>query len=72
MLKYGWRTDMRRMGARPTADFLTLGAADHGVLTSSSPSADDAPLLDAYSATIVNVVERVGPAVGFVSIRRAW
>ena len=62
---------MRRMGARPTADFLTLGAADHGVLANSSPSADDVLLLDAYSSTIVSVVERVGPAVGFVSIRRA-
>ncbi|MEO8187946.1 MAG: trypsin-like peptidase domain-containing protein, partial [Burkholderiaceae bacterium] len=31
---------------------------------------DDAPLLDAYSTTIVSVVERVGPAVGFVSIQR--
>ena len=31
---------------------------------------DDVPLLDAYSTTIVSVVERVGPAVGFVSIQR--
>jgi S1-C subfamily serine protease len=30
----------------------------------------DAPLLDAYSRTIVDVVERVGPAVGLVSVRK--
>ena len=31
---------------------------------------DDGPLLDAYSAAIVNAVERVGPAVALVSVRK--
>jgi S1-C subfamily serine protease len=31
---------------------------------------DDGPLLDAYSASIVRAVERVGPAVALVSVRK--
>ncbi len=31
---------------------------------------DDAGLLDAYSATVTRIVERVGPAVGAISVRR--
>ena len=61
---------MLRMGARPTSDFLPPGAADYGVLADATARVDDASLLDAYSTTIVSVVERVGPAVGFVSIQR--
>ena len=61
---------MLRMGARPTSDFLLPGAADYGVRPDTTARVDDASLLDAYSTTIVSVVERVGPAVGFVSIQR--
>ena len=61
---------MRPMGARPTSDFLPPGDADYGVLADATAPVDDVPLLDAYSTTIVGVVERVGPAVGFVSIQR--
>jgi S1-C subfamily serine protease len=31
---------------------------------------DDAGLLDAYSSTVIEVVDRVGPAVGAISVRR--
>jgi S1-C subfamily serine protease len=58
------------MGARPTSDLLPIGAADCDLLGAAPASGDDSPLLDSYSATIVNVVERVGPAVGFVSMQR--
>ncbi len=61
---------MRRMGARPNLNFLPLGTADHGLLAAAPAGVDDASLLDAYSSTIVSVVERVGPAVGFVSMQR--
>ena len=60
---------MLRMGARPTSDFLPPGAADYGVPADATARVD-ASLLDAYSTTIVSVVERVGPAVGFDSIQR--
>ena len=61
---------MLRMGARPISDFLPSGAADYGVLPDATTRIDDAPLLDAFSTTIVWVVERVGPGVGFLSIQR--
>lgn len=41
-----------------------------GATGSRSSPRNDATLLDAYSRTIVGVVERVGPAVGFVSVRK--
>ena len=53
------------MGARP---LLVAAASDFSV--HSTPSAVDATLLDAYSRTIVDVVARVGPAVGFVAVRK--
>ncbi len=53
------------MGDRP----LFIGAGDEPV-SASVPPQTDATLLDAYSRTIVGVVERVGPAVGFVSVRK--
>jgi S1-C subfamily serine protease len=53
------------MGARPL-----LVAANGDFSLHSTPSTADAPLLDAYSRTIVDVVERVGPAVGFVAVRK--
>jgi S1-C subfamily serine protease len=50
-------------------DFETLfTAADDLAPVAGSTGTDDAAL-DAYSATIVRVVERVGPAVGFVAVR---
>jgi S1-C subfamily serine protease len=36
----------------------------------AAAATDDAALLDAYSATIVRAVERVGPSVGLVSVRK--
>jgi S1-C subfamily serine protease len=60
-----------RMGAR---DFLHVDLPD-GAAAASAPGSDaatpapagDADLLDAYSQTITQVVERVGPAVGLIS-----
>jgi len=53
------------MGERP--QFV---AANGGLSAQAAAPAVEAPLLDAYSRTIVDVVERVGPAVGFVSVRK--
>jgi len=53
------------MGDRP----LFVAADGERAARSEALSADSA-LLDAYSRTIVSVVERVGPAVGFVSVRK--
>jgi S1-C subfamily serine protease len=53
------------MGARP--DGIIAGAADGG----AEPVEVDREALDAYSRTIVDVVERVGPAVGMIEARRA-
>ncbi len=54
------------MGARP--NFV---ASDLPATASTTPgAAGDDTLLDAYSRTIVEVVERVGPAVALVQIRR--
>lgn len=52
--------------------FVDLESVDPAA---SAPSAQpaataDADLLDAYSRTIVDVVDRVGPAVGFIAVRR--
>jgi len=44
------------------------GAAPH--IPSPEPAAIDPPLLDAYSRTVVDVVERVGPAVASVAVSR--
>jgi S1-C subfamily serine protease len=52
-------------------DLRTLA---HDDAPESSPSApdqgNDGPLLDAYSASIVRAVERAGPAVALVSVRK--
>jgi len=45
-------------------------AADGERAARSEALSADSALLDAYSRTIVSVVERVGPAVGFVSVRK--
>jgi S1-C subfamily serine protease len=58
------------MGARPDLDLVAIGAADHDRNSAAPAAAKDARLLDAYSSTVVAVVERVGPSVGFVSTRR--
>jgi S1-C subfamily serine protease len=57
--------------------FLTVGtsaagSADEppGAAPPADPPADDAPLLDAYSTAIIAAVERVGPAVALVSVRK--
>jgi S1-C subfamily serine protease len=60
---------MGRMGARPEFDLVALGATEHD-RNAAAPAAPDGRLLDAYSKTIVDVVERVGPAVGYVSTQR--
>lgn len=54
------------MGDRPSFVSAAGAAASPGMPTSA-----DASLLDAYSRTVVGVVERVGPAVGFVSVRKS-
>ncbi|MGE5338396.1 MAG: S1C family serine protease [Gemmatimonadota bacterium] len=54
------------MGDRPAF----IGAGDE-LASAPAPPQADAALLDAYSRTIVGVVERVGPAVGFVSVRKS-
>jgi S1-C subfamily serine protease len=53
------------MGARPEGTIA--GAAEGG----AEPVEADREALDAYSRTIVDVVERVGPAVGMIEARRA-
>jgi S1-C subfamily serine protease len=53
------------MGARPL--FI---AADGDLASPAATALADAQVLDAYSRTIVSVVERVGPAVGFISVRK--
>src|SRR5262245_3347730 len=61
------RTQMPPMGAQP------LFVADDGAAPDVGPGAtsqSDAQLLDAYSRTIVDVVERVGPAVASVAVTR--
>src|ERR1700741_1640605 len=57
---------MAPMEARPlfVADD---GAASH---SPSEPATGDTPFLDAYSRTVVDVVERVGPAVVSVAVAR--
>lgn len=56
------------MGARP----LFVAAGEAAAAPPPAPrTADDAALLDAYSRTVVGVVERVGPAVGYVAVKRA-
>jgi S1-C subfamily serine protease len=55
----GFESELRWLALADAA-----GAADAG-----RPPAD-APLLDAYSAAIVGAVERAGPAVALVSVRR--
>jgi S1-C subfamily serine protease len=54
------------MGARP----LFVAADEAPAAVPAASARDDAPLLDGYSRTVVDVVERVGPAVGFVQVRR--
>jgi len=53
------------MGARQS-----FVAADGNLASPSVSAQTDAQLLDAYSRTIVSVVERVGPAVGFITVRK--
>jgi len=58
------------MGDRP----LFIAAGADAVAADSGPGAAapaDAALLDAYSRTVVDVVARVGPAVGFIAARHA-
>ena len=57
------------MGAR--LPLLPVDAPDGPHPIPGTASANDAALLDAYSRTVVDVVERVGPAVGFVAVRKA-
>jgi S1-C subfamily serine protease len=47
-----------------------IGADDLAQTPSASAGADDGAALDSYSQTITRVVERVGPAVGFVAVRK--
>jgi len=54
------------MGDRP----LFTTSADSGQAGYAATPSAEPPLLDAYSRAIVDVVERVGPAVGFVSVRK--
>jgi S1-C subfamily serine protease len=60
------------MGARPQVlpIDLPVDAADSPHLA-ESPARRDGALLDAYSRTVVDVVESVGPAVGFVAVRKS-
>jgi len=51
-------------------DDTLLLAADDLRPTPSSAGSPDEVALDAYSQTITRVVERVGPAVGFVAVRK--
>jgi S1-C subfamily serine protease len=52
------------------APLLLTGADEVALASSASSGADDALALDAYSSTVTRVVERVGPAVGFVAVRK--
>jgi S1-C subfamily serine protease len=44
------------------------GTAEHSAAAAAAP--DNGALLDAYSAAVVNAVERVGPSVALVSVRK--
>ncbi|HTN50435.1 MAG TPA: trypsin-like peptidase domain-containing protein [Burkholderiaceae bacterium] len=59
------------MDSIPPAGSEWVALADEDALPVTPPtaSADDGPLLDAYSSAIVRAVERVGPAVALVSVR---
>jgi S1-C subfamily serine protease len=60
------------MGARPRFLPVDLPAgAPDGPQAAASTAIGDATLLDAYSRTVVDVVQRVGPAVGFVAVRKS-
>jgi len=62
---------MPPMEARPL--YVAVPETDNGAapdIPSSELRAIDPPLLDAYSRTVVDVVERVGPAVASVAISR--
>jgi S1-C subfamily serine protease len=63
---------MRRMDDVRGVDFVSLGAPEGARQTAGVPerTARDEALLDAYSARIVDVVERVGPAVALISVRK--
>lgn len=54
------------MGARP--HFVAAGL--HAAAPTGSGGAGDDTLLDAYSRTIVDVADRVGPAVALIQVRR--
>ncbi len=58
------------MGDRPGFDLVALGAPELALAGGDERPDGDGALLDAYSRSIVSVVERVGPAVGLVSVRR--
>jgi S1-C subfamily serine protease len=49
---------------------LLTGTDDLARAPSAGGGADDGALLDSYSRTITRVAERVGPAVGFVAVRK--
>src|SRR5919197_4691186 len=58
----------------PPMEAQLLHVADDGTFAQDPPPAEksssDAALLDAYSRTVVGVVERVGPAVASVAVTR--
>jgi S1-C subfamily serine protease len=49
---------------------LLFASVDEAVPTAASGGAGDGAALDAYSQTIARVADRVGPAVGFVAVRK--
>jgi len=62
---------MSRMDSINALNITPLALDDESVpVAASTPAANDGALLDAYSSTIVRAVERVGPAVALVSVRK--
>ena len=62
---------MPRMDSIDALGATPLALDDESVpVAASATAANDGALLDAYSSTIVRAVERVGPAVALVSVRK--